>query len=139
VDGYHYHFWDRPKFENALEEDHFLEHAEVHGNLYGTPRSEVDHYREQGVGVILDIDVQGFDQVRAKCDDFVAIFLEAANYEQRLRDRGTENESAIQRRLQTAQRELLRAPEYQHRIINDDLETTVAKVRHLIESQFSRR
>jgi len=134
-DGVDYHFWARERFEQALAAGEFLEHALVFGNYYGTLRQEVEPYREQGVGVVLDIDVQGAAQVRSKCPDAVAIFLRApslATYEQRLRARGTENETAIQRRLEGARRELERAGEYDYQVINDDLETAVADVHAIV-------
>src|SRR5215510_9512995 len=64
VDGVHYHFWTRERFAKELAAGAFLEHAEVHDQLYGTPRAEVDPYRERGMGVILDIDVQGAASIR---------------------------------------------------------------------------
>jgi guanylate kinase len=134
-DGIDYHFWSRERFEQALAAGEFLEHAEVFGNYYGTLWQEVEPYREQGIGVVLDIDVQGAAQVRRKCPDAVTIFLQApslATYEQRLRARGTESEAAIQRRLEGARRELERAGEYDYEVINDDLETAVAEVQSLV-------
>src|SRR5262245_32854062 len=68
-DGVHYYFWTRERFEAERAAGGFLEWAEVHGNCYGTLRREVEPYREQGWGVILDIDVQGAAQVRVQCPD----------------------------------------------------------------------
>jgi guanylate kinase len=85
--------------------------------------------------VVLDIDVQGAAQVRARCPDTLSIFLQApslATYEKRLRARGTESEAAILRRLEGARRELEHAGEYDYRVINDDLETAVAEVRAIV-------
>jgi guanylate kinase len=141
VDGRHYHFWTREQFEREVAADEFLEHAEVFGNYYGTLRLEVQPYREQGIGVVLDIDVQGAAQVRSRCPDAVSIFLRAPSlevYEQRLRKRGTEAEAAIQRRLEGARRELDRAGEYHYQVINDNLETAVAEVRALVQRLFER-
>ena len=138
VDGRHYHFWDRDSFCRHRDAGDLLEFAEVHGQLYGTPCSEVEPYREKGVGVVLVIDVQGFDQVRTKCGDLVSIFLEAPDYETRLRLRG-EAEERIRRRLRTAEAELPRAAEYMYRVINDDLETAVSDVRRIIQSHFPGR
>jgi guanylate kinase len=135
VDGVDYQFWSRERFEHALAAGEFLEHALVFGNYYGTLQQEVEPYRAQGIGVVLDIDVQGAAQVRSKCPDAVTIFLRApsmAAYEQRLRERGTETEAAIQCRLETARRELERAGEYEYQVINDDLETAVAEVHAIV-------
>ena len=134
-DGVDYHFWTRERFEQAGAAGEFLEHAEVFGNYYGTLKQEVLPYLDQGIGVLLDIDVQGAAQVREKCPKAVAVFLRApslAAYEQRLRARGTESEPAIQRRLEGARRELARAGEYDYEVINDDLEKTVAEIHALV-------
>ena len=139
--GVSYHFWDRGRFERERGLGGFLEWAEVHGNLYGTLRAEVEPYREQGTGVILVIDVQGAERVRQACPDAVSIFLEPPSpevLEQRLRGRGTEDEATIQRRLDVARRELARAGEYQYRVVSDDLDRTVAEVHDIIRRCFER-
>ena len=108
---------------------------------YGTLRSEVDGWLARGVGVLLDIDVQGAAQVRRKCPDALSIFLKAPSwemYEERLRQRHTEDEAMIARRLATARRELERAGEYDYQVMNDDLETAVAEVRGLIARRFEK-
>jgi guanylate kinase len=138
-DGVQYHFWTRQRFEEAVAAGAFLEHAEVFGNLYGTPRTEVDPFRAAGTGVLLEIDVQGAAQVREKCPEAVTMFLRAssmAEYERRLRLRHTEAEDAIQRRLQGARRELESSREYQYQIINDDLDAAVAELRAIVKSHF---
>jgi guanylate kinase len=141
VDGRDYYFWTRERFEEARRAGAFLEWAEVHGCLYGTLRSEVDPYRAQGIGVILDIDVQGAAQVRPLYPDSVSIFLRAgsaASYEARLRQRGTENEQTISRRLAVGSRELEHAGEYDYQIINDDLSRAVAEAESIVRRQFER-
>lgn len=141
VDGKHYFFWTRERFEEARRAGAFVEWAEVHGCLYGTLRSEVDPYRARGVGVILDIDVQGARQVRRLYRDSVSIFLRTRSletYESRLRQRGTENEEAIRRRLAAAARELGHAVEYDYQVVNDDLCTAVAEVESIVRHQFER-
>ena len=138
-DGVHYFFLEPAAFEARIETGDFLEHATVHGNHYGTPRSEVEPYREQGVGVILVIDVQGAAQVRAKCPDAVTVFLRTSGweeYERRLRARATEDEPTIARRLATAREELARAGEYQYQVINDDLDTAVEQLHGIVKAQF---
>ncbi len=139
-DGVHYHFWTRPKFEEELRAGAFLEDAAVFGNLYGTLRREVEPYRAQGMGVILVIDVQGAATVRRKCPDSVSIFLKAPSmeeYERRLRLRHTEDEAAIQRRLTGARREEAQAGAYNHVIVNDTVERTVAELREIIQRSFA--
>jgi guanylate kinase len=141
TDGVEYHFWTRERFEQEVGADAFLEWAEVHGRLYGTLRREVEPFRRQGTAVILDIDVQGAKQVRARCPDHVSIFLRAPSlsiYEERLRRRGTESEDAIRRRVARAAEELAAAGEYDHQVINDDLDTAVAELRRIVRRPFQR-
>jgi guanylate kinase len=138
-DGVDYHFWTRERFLAEVAAGAFLEWAEVFGNCYGTLRSEVEPYRDRGVGVILDIDVQGAAQVRQKCPDAVTVFLRTSSmdeYERRLRKRHTEDEPALQRRLAAARGELAHAREYQHQVINDDLESAVADLRAIVGGLF---
>lgn len=140
-DGEHYYFWTRQQFETTRAAGGFLEWAEVLGNYYGTLRREVDGHRDQGIGVILDIDVQGAAQVRRQCPDQVSIFLRApslAVYEERLRKRGTEDEASIQRRVAAAHGELAHAGEYDFEVINDDLNQAVATLQGIIRRQFER-
>jgi guanylate kinase len=139
VDGVHYHFWTRERFEAAITAGQFLEYATVFGkHYYGTPRSEVEPYRQQGIAVILDIDVQGASQLRRKCPDGYFVFLETppGEYERRLRERGTDSDEAIQRRLAEARVELARAREFDHRIINDDRDRAAAELCDVIRSRF---
>jgi guanylate kinase len=141
-DGVHYHFWTRERFEAERDAGGFLEWASVFGNHYGTPRSEVEPYRERGVGVILVIDVQGAAQVRARCPDAVTVFLRAsdeAEYERRLRLRRQDDEATIRRRLAISHEELARAGEYQYQVINDDLDAAVEQLHGIVRAQFVER
>jgi guanylate kinase len=141
VDGVNYFFWTRERFFANRDAGAFLEWAQVHGEYYGTLRGEVDSHRERGVGVILDIDVQGAEQVRKSCPDCVTIFLRASSwevYEQRLRKRHTEDPATIARRLETAKGELARAGEYQYQVVNDDLEEAVGQLNAIVHRHFSR-
>jgi guanylate kinase len=140
VEGKDYHFWTRERFLAERDAGVFLEWAEVHGQYYGTPHSEVEPHRQRGIGVILDIDVQGADQVRQRCPDCITAFLRASSweaYEQRLRKRHTEDEAAIARRLATARAELARAGDYQYQIINDNLEEAVGQLNAIVHRHFS--
>jgi guanylate kinase len=136
-DGVDYHFWTREHFMEQKQAGAFLEWADVFGNCYGTLRSEVEDWRERGVGVILVIDVQGAAQVRQKVPDCVTVFLKApspAVYEQRLRARRTEvDEATIARRLRAAAEEEKRAVEYQHVIVNDVLDIAVKELIEVIK------
>jgi guanylate kinase len=140
-DTVHYHFWSRAEFEREIAAGEFLEWANVFGNYYGTLRREVEPYRAKGIGVLLDIDVQGAAQVRQKCPDVVTVFLKApslAVYEQRLRKRATETEAVIQKRLAGALAELACEGDYRYTVINDNLEMTVAQLQDIIRKEFER-
>jgi guanylate kinase len=142
VDGEDYHFWTPDRFERELEAGAFLEHATVHGaDWYGTLRAEVEPYLAAGTGVVLDIDVQGAEQVRRLWPDHVSVFLKApsmAEYERRLRARGTEDDATIRRRLATARAELAHAAGYQYQITNDDLARATAELRQVVAREFER-
>ena len=141
-DGVDYHFWTRDRFERGIANGEFLEFATVFGrHYYGTPRSEVEPYRAQGIGVILDIDVQGAEQLRRSCPDGFSIFLESppGEYERRLRARGTDTEEAIQRRLATAGQELFRADEFDVRLMNDDMDRATDQLGAIIRRLLTRQ
>jgi guanylate kinase len=138
-DGIHYHFWDQEKFEKAMAAGEFLEWANVFGHRYGTLATEVLPYRDKGMGVLLEIDVHGWQQVKRLCPDAVSIFLRTSTldeYEKRLRSRGTEGEAAIRRRLDGARTELAQAGDYTYEVINDDLDQAVAEVTAIMRKLF---
>jgi guanylate kinase len=140
VDGREYHFWKQERFDVEVKAGGFLEWAGVHGKCYGTLRSEVEPYRERGVGVFLDIDVQGAAQVCKVCPDAVTMFIRTASpatFEERLRKRGTETEEQIRRRVQAAARELEQSHWYHYQVFNDDLEKAVADVRRIVLLHFA--
>lgn len=130
VNGIHYHFLEREAFERELAHGGFLEHAEVHGNLYGTPARVVDANASAGMATVLAIDVQGFRQVRQlrRIDSSVFITLPVEELENRLRSRGTDSEEVIGRRLRTATQELACAHEYAHALVNDNLAEAIDRL-----------
>jgi guanylate kinase len=135
MDGKNYFFLTREEFEAKRAANEFLEWARVHDHYYATPKRMVEELRRQGFAVMLVIDVQGAGQVRRVCPDNVSIFLRTSTpemLEQRLRNRHTEDEAAIQRRLADARAELARAGEFTHQVLNDDLERAVNDVRSII-------
>jgi guanylate kinase len=139
--GRDYFFLPKQEFLERIARDEFLEHAEVHGNYYGTLKEQVNSSRDKGKGVILDIDVQGAAQVRVRCPDNVSIFLRPpslAVLEQRLRDRKTETEQAIELRLHNASRELTHADEYQYQVVNDNVERAVQEIHSILVPLFGR-
>lgn len=123
-DGADYHFLTRDSFQQKIQNDDFLEWAEVHGNFYGTLKSEALTYIEKGQDVIMDIDVQGAEQVRACTDErirksYADLFVMPATKEElrlRLTGRGTDAESVIELRMQNAMAEIACAPRYQFQL-----------------------
>jgi guanylate kinase len=138
-----YHFWTRERFQEALAKNEMLERAQVHKrDFYGTPRSEVDPYRERGIGVILVIDVQGAGEIRmAYPNDHLSIFIAPPKFEdlrERLEGRHETAES-IERRLTTAPGELARQEEYDRVIVNGDLTQATDVLERMIRDDFQRR
>lgn len=124
VDGRDYHFVGEREFRRLVEEGGFLEWAEVHGQLKGTSLDEVERLRAAGRDVLLEIDVQGAEQIRRRVGDAVTVFVLPPSFgelERRLRERGLDDAEQIERRLEDARRELGRAGEFEYVIVNDDL------------------
>lgn len=135
-DGIHYHFWTSERFLDAIHADKFLEHAKVYGHHYGTLREEVVPYLAKGLNVLLEIDVQGGLQVKEQMPDCVMVFLRASTpeeYERRLRARNTDSLASLEKRLESALKEIDAGSKYyQYQIINDDLDQAVQDFRKLI-------
>lgn len=122
TDGVQYRFVDRQRFEQMKSTGDFLESAQVHGNLYGTLRQPVETALAAGKWMLLEIDCEGHRQVKQKMPDAVSIFVRAPSleaYEQRLRQRGTETEQNIRRRVDDAKTQLLEAHEYDFQLVNE--------------------
>lgn len=137
TDGVDYYFLSPEEFAHRRDAGEFLECCEVfsHGHWYGTLLSEVMSSRGDGKWVILDIDVEGAEKVRSRFPDVPSIFLRPgseAELERRLRARGTESEPAIQRRLETARREMARADQYTYQVINDSIDKAVDEISGLL-------
>ncbi len=124
-DGREYHFVSAAEFEKMARAGEFLEHNEVHGNFYGTAKSEVLPRLAAGEDVILDIDVQGARDIRKAYPEAVSIFIVPSSgeeLERRLRKRGLDGEDAIRKRLINAAKEIAQAEDFQYVIVNDDLD-----------------
>jgi guanylate kinase len=139
VDGRNYYFLTESEFARRRQRGDFLECAEVHGtgNWYGTLKSEVERARRLGGWALLEIDVQGAQQIMQKHPRALTIFLRTSSeeeYEKRLRGRGTDAEEVIQRRLANARNELKYAPEYRYLVVNDDLDQAVGQIVTIISS-----
>jgi guanylate kinase len=138
-EGKNYYFLSPDEFAERRRRGEFLECAEVHGtgNWYGTLRSEVERARSLGGWALLEIDVQGARQIIEKHPRALTIFLKAsseAEYERRLRARGTDAEDVIDRRLANARNEVKYAPQYRYQVVNDDLERAVGEIVNIISS-----
>ena len=136
-DGADYFFTERAAFMGMVERGEFLEWAEFNGQLYGTTRAFVQQQIEDGKDVILDIDVQGARQVKAKVDHAIAIFIlppSFAELERRLRVRMLEPDDAIRRRLEIAKGEIRFYRDYDYIIINDVLENSIRLLDSIVHS-----
>jgi len=137
-DGVDYHFTDSERFQAMVEAGDFLEHARVFDNLYGTSRSSVEAELNQGRDVILEIDWQGAQQVRAALPDSVSIFILPPSRQElahRLRGRGQDSEDVIARRLQAAEAEIGHYHEYEFLIVNDSFDRALAELRTIVEAR----
>jgi guanylate kinase len=122
--GVQYHFLEEGEFRDLIDRGSFLEWAEVHGNLYGTPLDEVENRRSLGQDVILEIDVKGARQVKSREPDAVTIFVLPPSIEvleERLRGRATEEEAELRKRLKNAREESKEKDDFDYVVLNDDL------------------
>jgi len=139
--GVHYHFLTREQFTRWVEEDMFLEHAEFVGNCYGTPSLYVDQAMEQGRDVILDIEIQGADQVKTKRPDTVRIYIAPPSWtelERRLLGRGTETPEKVRSRLERGRQEFIAAKNFDYFVINDTVERAVEEIRAIMCAEHCR-
>lgn len=141
-DGREYHFITREEFLLRVDRGEFLEWAEVFGNFYGTASSALDHARDQGRDLLLDIDVQGALQVMQRTPGAVSIFILPPSpqvLERRLRNRsqaeGVTKEGVIERRLSEARLELLKLDQYQYALVNDVLDDAASQMRDIVLSE----
>lgn len=129
--GVDYQFLTREEFERRIAAGDFLEHATVHGNLYGTPRRAVEEALARGARLILEIDTQGAAQLRASGIPHRSVFIQVpdlATLERRLRARNTESQDVLERRLARAREEIAEGKRYDFEVVNDDLEPAIAEV-----------
>ncbi len=135
VDGVDYHFLSEPKFRAMIEADEFVEWAEVHGHLYGTSRKTLQKALDDGLFLILDIDVQGAMQMRKHVQDAVLVFVlppSADALVERLTERGTEGEDTVSRRIKNARDELDQASQFDYVVVNENLEQAIDEVRGIV-------
>ncbi len=138
TDGVNYYFVDRDYFEKKVSEGKMLEYAEYVGNYYGTPKAPVDEMLNNGINVVLEIEVQGADKIRKMYPDVVSVFLmppSLSTLESRIRMRGTEDEETIANRLFIAQQEIRRADEFGYVIVNDTVSEAVESFETIIKAE----
>lgn len=134
TDGVEYRFISREKFEEGISQNLFLEYAHVHEDLYGTLKQDVINELEAGRNVLLEIDVQGALQVKAKMPEAVLVFVDVPSVdelERRLRNRHTESDESLSVRLKNAINELKQKNKYDYVIVNDDLERACKELREI--------
>ena len=137
VDGEKYHFVSRKAFEEMLRADALLEYNVYLGQYYGTPKQPVEDYLNRGIDVILEIDVNGARNVKAKCPQAVSIFILPPSFEvlkARLSGRGTETEQLIAQRLEIALNEIRQVQDYDYIVVNDRLENACRELESIILS-----
>ncbi len=140
-DGVDYNFITRVHFDQMVEAGEFLEWADVFGNCYGTSASETDRVLAAGHDVVLVIDVQGARQVREKRAGTIGIFVLPPTFavlEERLRGRSKDTEAQIRRRLQVARQEVGAVSDYDYVVVNDNLESAVARLTAIVEAERAR-
>ena len=134
----HYHFISDAEYDKLLQEDAFLEHADVHTARYGTLKSEVFDRMERGQNVVLDIDVQGALQVMERCPGCVSLFIlppSFAELRRRLEGRGTETQEKIEIRLRNAREEVKLVDKYQYVIVNDEVDAAVERIKAIVNAE----
>ena len=142
ISGRDYYFMSRAEFLAERERGAFAESAEVHGNLYGTLRREVERVISAGQHVVMDIDVQGAVQFIRAFPQSVTIFILPPTADvllDRLRSRQTESPAQLAARLQSALQELQQVDGYEYVVVNDDLERAIASVESIVNAEFVSR
>ncbi|MBQ2971823.1 MAG: guanylate kinase [Ruminococcus sp.] len=137
TDGVEYHFVTKADFEELIANDGLFEYASYCDNYYGTPKKAVFDMLESGIDVFLEIEIKGFLQIKEKYPDCVTIFLlppSMEELEKRLTGRGTEAPEVIRKRLDTAQKELTYAEQFDYTVINDDVERAKNEILTIISN-----
>ena len=140
-DGKDYYFVSKEEFIDKINKGKFLEYAEFVGNYYGTPLDKVNEQLDKGNEVVLEIEVEGAQQVKEKMPDCVSIFIvppgKEALYE-RLKSRGTESEEVIQARIQKANREFKKAYLYDYIVVNDEVNNAADRIMAIIRAEHAK-
>lgn len=137
-DGINYFFVSEEEFKQKIENDDLLEYAVYNGNYYGTPKSKIHEYLDNGIDVILVIEVQGALKIKHKIPEAIFIFLMPPTMKDlvyRLKKRGTETNDKIIERFKKAYKEINELSKYNYVVVNDDLDKSTRKVNSIIEAQ----
>ncbi len=137
IDGVHYHFLTKEKFEQLIAEDRFLEHAQYAENYYGTPLDPALEHLEAGDDVILEIELQGALQVKKRLPQAVLVFIAPPSFEEleaRLRGRGTEKEEVVRKRLAIARQECAAMDRFRYVVVNDQVASAADRLRAILLS-----
>lgn len=136
VDGVDYHFLSQDEFARRVDAGEFLEHVTYAGNRYGTLRSEVDRQLAAGRSVVLEIELRGARAVRERLPEAVSVFIEPPSLEElvrRLRSRNTEADADIEARLAESRIELRAMEEFDHKVLNDDVDAASAELERIVD------
>lgn len=135
VDGVNYHFMSKEQFKKKIDDNDFLEYAEVYDNFYGTPKSNVEKLLESGKDVILEIDIQGALKVKENTEEGVFIFILPPSMEElkaRIIKRGSETPESLMKRFKSAYKEINFISRYNYAVVNDEVEAAVEKLEAII-------
>lgn len=138
VDGVNYYFLTQDEFKEKVNENGFIEYANVHGNYYGTPKLNVEKMLNEGKDVILEIDIQGALQVKENFEEGVFIFILPPSMEElkrRIIKRGSETEESLMTRFKNAYKEINYVSKYNYAVVNDTLDLAVSKVEAIINAE----
>jgi len=136
IEAIHYHFIEESRFKKYIEQNNFLEYEEVHGDYYGTVKSDVDKLLELGKTVVFDIDVKGALSIKKIYSQAILIFIKTPSLSElknRLKNRKSESEEAIRKRLQRIDFEYAQADKFDHIVVNDKLDHAIEKILGLIK------
>lgn len=138
VDGINYHFLTRETFKEKIQRNEFLEYAEVYGNFYGTPKTDVQKLLDSGKNVILEIDIQGALKVKENSEDGIFIFILPPSMEvlkQRIINRGSETPESLMTRFKAAYKEINYISKYNYAVVNDEVDLAVDKIEAIITTE----
>ncbi len=141
VNGINYFFVSKEGFEKAIDNHELLEYATYVDNYYGTPKNFVEKKREEGMNVVLEIDLQGAKQVMARAHDALSIFIEPPSMEElerRIRGRQSETEETIKKRIEVARNEMASRELYDYVVCNDELTKAIEDVKEIIRKEMEK-